>query len=168
MRTAVQTGLAKPVEKPRTTRSREKEADDGILKSQRILLTWMIDDANVLQQIRRVIRSDDFTEPLYRTVAELLYQQMDEGSVNPAQIMNHFSDEEEHRKVAELFHTKIRELTTREEQEKALNETVRRVKQNSLDEMARRLEPTDIAGLQKLMEDKRALQDAKGLHISII
>ena len=165
---AVQTGLAKPVEKPRTTRNREKEADDGILKSQRILLTWMIDDANVLQQIRRVIRSDDFTEPLYRTVAELLYQQMDEGLVNPAQIMNHFSDEEEHRKVAELFHTKIRELTTREEQEKALNETVRRVKQNSLDEMARRLEPTDIAGLQKLMEDKRALQDAKGLHISII
>ena len=118
--------------------------------------------------VRRVIRSDDFTEPLYRTVAELLYQQMDEGLVNPAQIMNHFSDEEEHRKVAELFHTKIRELTTREEQEKALNETVRRVKQNSLDEMARRLEPTDIAGLQKLMEDKRALQDAKGLHISII
>lgn len=168
VRTAVQTGLAKPVEKPRTTRNREKEADDGILKSQRILLTWMIDDANVLQQIRRVIRSDDFTEPLYRTVAELLYQQMDEGLVNPAQIMNHFSDEEEHRKVAELFHTKIRELTTREEQEKALNETVRRVKQNSLDEMARRLEPTDIAGLQKLMEDKRALQDAKGLHISII
>ena len=49
-----------------------------------------------------------------------------------------------------------------------MNETVRRVKQNSLDEMARRLEPTDIAGLQKLMEDKRALQDAKGLHISII
>ena len=81
------------------------------MKSQRILLTWMIDDANVLQQIRRVIRSDDFTEPLYRTVAELLYQQMDEGLVNPAQIMNHFSDEEEHRKVAELFHTKIRELT---------------------------------------------------------
>ena len=62
VRTAVQTGLAKPVEKPRTTRNREKEADDGILKSQRILLTWMIDDANALQQIRRVIRSDDFTE----------------------------------------------------------------------------------------------------------
>ena len=38
-----------------------------------------------------------------------------------------------------------------------MNETVRRVKQNSLDEMARRLEMTDI-GLRKLMEDKRALQ----------
>ena len=68
-----------------------------------------------------VIRSDDFTEPLYRTVAELLYQQMDEGLVNPAQIMNHFSDEEEHRKVAELFHTRIkRMLTTREEQRKSI------------------------------------------------
>lgn len=168
IKTAVQTGLAKPTEKPKSGKIREREPDDGIRKSQRILLTWMIDDGNVLEQIRKVIRPEDFTEPLYQTVAELLYEQMEQGAVNPAQIMNHFTDEDEHRKVAELFHTKIKELTTREEQEKALNETVRRVRQNSLDEAAKRLDPTDIAGLQKLMADKRALQDAKGLHISII
>ena len=138
-------------------------------QSQRLLLTWLIEDTRLFELIEEYLGAEDFTEDIYQKTAQILFEQYHrDGKVNPAQIMNHFPDEEEHRKVAELFHTKIRELTTREEQEKALNETVRRVKQNSLDEMARRLEPTDIAGLQKLMEDKRALQDAKGLHISII
>ena len=62
------------------------------MKSQRILLTWMIDDANVLQSDPESDTGpDDFTEPLYRTVAELLYRAVwIEGLVNPAQIMNHF------------------------------------------------------------------------------
>ncbi len=45
------------------------------------------------------------------------------------------------------------------EQEKALKETVIRVKSHSIEEATRNLEPTDIQGLQRLMEDKRALQD---------
>lgn len=167
VKTAIQTGLAKPPDKPKSTMNKEKEREDGIRRSQRILLTWMIEDEKVLSQIIRWIQPEDFTEPLYRMVAELLYQQYEEGIVNPAQIMNHFTDEEEHRKVAELFHTRIRELSTVQEQEKALKETIIRVRQHSLDEAAKNLEPTDIAGLQKIMADKRALQDLKALHISI-
>ena len=53
-------------------------------------------------------------------MAELLYEQYEKHEANPAQIMNHFTDEEEHREVAGLFHTKIKELTTVKEQEKAL------------------------------------------------
>ena len=79
-------------------------------------------------QIKKYIVPEDFTKELYRTVAELLYEQYEAGEVNPAKVMNHFTDEEEHREVAELFHTKIRELTTKEEQEKALKETIIRVK----------------------------------------
>ena len=54
-----------------------------------------------------------------------------------------------------------------EEQEKALKETIIRVKNHSIEEAARNLAPTDIAGLQRLMEAKRQLQDLKKLHISI-
>ena len=68
--------------------------------------------------------------------------------------MNHFTDEEEHREVASLFHTKIRELTTISEQEKALKETIIRVKGHSIDTAAKNLAPTDIAGLLRLMEAK--------------
>ena len=53
------------------------------------------------------------------------------------------------------------------EQEKALKETVIKVKKHSIDEAMRKLEPTDIQGLQRLMEAKRDLQTPGKLHISV-
>ena len=166
-RMAVQTGLAKPVERPRSTRSQNPDKEDGTRKSQKILLTWMASDENVFAQIQKYIHPEDFQEGIYQTVAELLYAQHEQGKLNPAQIMNHFTDEEEHREVAALFNTRIREIKTAHEQEKALKETIIRVKKNSIEEHSAKLDPTDIQGLQKLMEAKRALQDLEKLHISI-
>ena len=167
LKMAVQTGLAKPVERPKRLDGKSKEKEDGHVKSQNILLTWLIEDEGIFNQIRRYITPDDFTGELYKKVAALLYEQYEEKDVNPARIMNHFTDEEEHREVASLFHTKIRELTTISEQEKALKETIIRVKGHSIDTAAKNLAPTDIAGLQRLMEAKRELQDLEKLHISI-
>lgn len=166
-RVAVQTGQGRPAERPKTTSARKKEKEDGIQKSQKVLLTWMIEDEAVFRQIEQYIAPADFSEGLYRTVAELLYEQYASEDVNPAKIMNHFTDEEEHREVASLFHTKIRELLTEREQEKALKETVIRVKNHSIDEAARRLEPTDMKGFQQLMDAKRELKDLQKLHISV-
>ena len=167
LKMAVQTGLAKQVERPKRLDGKSREKQDGHLKSQKILLTWLIEDEGIFNQIRRYITPDDFTGELYKKVAALLYEQYEGQDVNPARIMNHFTDEEEHREVASLFHTKIRELTTISEQEKALKETIIRVKGHSIDTAAKNLAPTDIAGLQRLMEAKRELQDLEKLHISI-
>ena len=164
---AIQTGLAKPVERPRSTQGKKKEKEDGILKSQKILLTWLTSDEAVFRQIEKYITPADFSEGIYRTVAQLLYEQYEKHDVNPARIMNHFTDEEEHREVASLFHTKIKELTTAKEQEKALQETVIRIKNHSIEEATKKLDPTDIKGLQQLMNAKRELQDLQKLHISI-
>ena len=166
-RMAVQTGLAKPVARPKMTHDREKEKEDGNIKSEKILLTWLAADENIFRQIRHYITPDDFTPGICRTVAELLYEQYEEGEPNPARIMNHFTDEEEHREVAGLFHTRIKELSTVKEQEKALKETMIRVKNHSIDTATASLDPTDIRGLQRLMEEKRKLQDLTKLHISI-
>ena len=167
LKMAVQTGLAKQVERPKRLDGKSREKEDGHVKSQKILLTWLIEDEGIFNQMRRYITPDDFTGELYKKVAALLYEQYEGQDVNPARIMNHFTDEEEHREVASLFHTKIRELTTISEQEKALKETIIRVKGHSIDTAAKNLAPTDIAGLQRLMEAKRELQDLEKLHISI-
>ena len=166
-RMAVQTGLAKPAVKPRETLNRKKNKEDGILMSQKILLTWLIESEDIFRQIEKYITPDDFSGELYRKVAKLLYEQYENHEVNPAQIMNYFTDEEEHREVAGLFHTKIKELTTVKEQEKALQETILRVKDHSIEEATKNLDPTDIQGLQKLMDEKRKMQDLRALHISI-
>ena len=164
---AVESGLAAPVKRPVKASGRERPKEDGQLVSQKLLLTWMIEEKSLFGQIQKYISPKDFTTELYHTVAELLFEQYESGEVNPARIMNHFTDEEEHREVASLFHTKLREVNTKEEQEKALKETVIRVKNNSIDYATRHLDPADMKGLQRLVEEKRALQDLTKLHISI-
>jgi len=164
---AIQTGLAKPVERTRTSQKRKEAKEDGILTSQKLLLTWLTSDENLFRQIEKYITPEDFTGELYRTVAELLYEQYAEGNVQPAKIMNHFTDEEEHRQVASLFHTHIKEVTTVKEQEKALEETILRIKNHSIEEATKKLDPTDMRGLQRLMDAKKELQGLKALHISI-
>lgn len=162
---AVREGLAKPVQRPKTAGAKEKE--DGIRKSQKILLTWLVSDERIFGQIKDYISPEDFSDGIYRKAAGLLFQQYHDGEINPARIMNYFTDEEEHRKVAALFHTRIEELTSEREKEKALMETVLRIKNHSIETATRNLEPTDMAGLQRLMEAKKELQDLKKLHISI-
>ncbi len=166
-KTAVSAGLAKPVVRPRRAEGKEKQKEDGTLTSQKILLTWLIDDASLFGKISSLVPPDDFTEDLYRTVAHLLYEQRENGELNPAKILDHFTGEEEHREVAALFNTRIRELKTKEEREQALKETILRVKSYSIDYRTLHLAPTDMAGLQRLMEEKRKLEDLRKLHISI-
>ena len=102
-------------------------------------------------------------------MAELLFSQFEEtGNANPAQIINCFQDEEEQKEVAGLFNARIQEVETQEEMEKALKETIIRVKQNSMKYRSEHLPPTDMAGLMKLVEDKKNLEELEKLHISIV
>lgn len=164
---AIKSGLATPATKPKQAIGKERNKEDGNIQSQKILLTWLIENEKIFAQIKKYITPNDFTKDLYKEVANLLYDQYEAGEINPAKVMNHFTDEEEHREVASLFHTKIQKLETKADQEKALKETIIRVKTHSVDEATRNWDPTDIAGLQKTMEAKRALQDLQKLHISI-
>lgn len=166
-KTAIQEGMAKPVTRPKTASGKAEKKEDGILTSQKVLLTWMIDDRRLFGSIRQHIRPEDFTEQLYQTVAQLLYEQYDSGELNPAKILNHFTEEEEHREAASLFNTRIRRLSTKEEKEKALKETILRVKAYSIEHQTRNLDPTDMQGLMKLMDEKKRLKDLEKLHISL-
>ncbi len=163
---AVRTGMAKPVSRPKVAGEKKEEKEDGRKTAQKVLLTWMIDDARVFQLVRGIVTPEDFTESLYEAVARMLYGQYEDGNLNPARILNHFQEEGEHREVASLFHTRIRELTTGQEKERALKETIWRVKENSIDVRLKGLHPTDMAGLQRLTNEKRNLPEIEKLHIS--
>ena len=88
----------------------------------------------------------------------LVFAQYQEGKLNPAGIVSMFTEEKQQREIAELFHTSLRELTSPAEKEKALRETIIRLKENSINFRSKHLEPTDMAGLQKLVADKKSVQ----------
>ena len=76
-------------------------------------------------------------------------------------------EEEEQKEVAALFNARIYPVENQAEREKALTETIVRVKKNSLEYRAAHLDPTDIAGLQQIINDQKKLDQMQNLHISI-
>lgn len=147
---------------------REKKKEDGIIKSQKLLLTWLIEDTRLFDVIRGLINPEDFTEGLYHEVARMLFEQYEtEKKVNPAKIISYFEDEEEQKEIAALFNASIHEVETKSDMEKAIKETIIRIKTNSINMRSKNLDPTDMAGLMKIVEDKRSLEKLEKLHISI-
>ena len=144
-------------------RKKKKEKDDGIRRSQRLLLTWLIERPQLFEKIEGIISAEDFREPLYHEVACMVFDGHKQGSLNPAGILNRFiNDEEQYKQVAALFNASLQDSLNNEEQRKAFSETVLKVKKNSLDEASR--SATDIAQLQEIIRQQAAL---KTLQISI-
>lgn len=145
---------------------KKREKEDGKKTSQRLLLTWLIEQKGLYEKISAYITPEDFTDPLYREVAEKLFEQLKTGEVNPARILSAYEDAEQQREVAALFNATVR-VETKAELEKALNETILRVLRGSIEYRTAHLDPADMAGLQKIVADKRRVEAIGKLHISL-
>ena len=145
---------------------KKREKEDGKKTSQRLLLTWLIEQKGLYEKISAYISPEDFTDPLYREVAEKLFEQLKTGEVNPARILSAYEDAEQQREVAALFNATVR-VETKAELEKALNETILRVLRGSIEYRTAHLDPADMAGLQKIVADKRRVEAIGKLHISL-
>ena len=145
-----------------------KKKEDGMKQSQKLLLTWLIEDTRIFSKISNLISPDDFTEELYHKVAMTLFEQFKvEGAVNPAKIISMFEDEAEQKEVAGLFNARIHEVETQNEMEKALKETIIRVKQNSINYREAHANPADINAMMQFIKERKELQELEKLHISI-
>lgn len=136
---------------PERERKPRKEKEDGIRRSQRLLLTWLIEKPELFDKIERIIGPEDFSDGLYKEAAAMVFEEHKKGNMNPAQILNHFiGGEEQYREVAALFHASLSESLNNEEQKKAFSETVKKIKKNSLEIQSRKA--TDITQLQKIIK----------------
>lgn len=153
-----------PAPRPRDLSANREKEEEGTAASQKLLLTWMISDETYFRVIRRYIEPSDFSVPLYRQIAEMLYEQHEQGGLNPAGILSRFENAEEQREAAAVFNAQLKQVETKEETEKALQETIYKIRQEALNRKGKELAPTDMEGLQKLIQSRRELQK---LHISL-
>ena len=163
---AARTGLAKPIERPRSGIQQRSKPEENIKRSQRLLITWVTDEPSLYGKIKKYISAEDFTEELYRKVAERLFRELEQGNYNPAGIISMFEDEEEQREAASLFHTNLPELSTRQERAKAFHDIVLAVKKNSYEYYTAQL-GTDVNALNKVIDGKKALEELARTHISL-
>ena len=67
-------------------------------------------------------------------------------------------------RAAAMFNDSISALKSREEEEKALQETILRVKQNSIAWQTEHMDPGDMNALQEIVRKRREIEK---LHISL-
>ncbi|MEI3332919.1 MAG: DNA primase [Coprococcus sp.] len=139
------------------------EKENSVLTAQKLFLTWLIEDPSLYDKIKDYIDEDDFEDPLYHKTATLVFEELKvTGQVTPARILNQFEDVEEQKTAASLFNTKLKTDDDPAIREKALNETVKRIKKNSLELKSRSVR--EISDLQKIIQEKAKLQK---LYISL-
>ena len=162
-REQVEAAIYQQQEREEMPAKKRVEKEDSVLTAQKFFLTWLIEEPSIYDKTKDYINEDDFVEPLYHHVAALVFEELrSTGQVMPARILNQFEDVEEQKTAASLFNTRLKTDDDPAVREKALNETVKRIKKNSLELKSRSVR--EIADLQKIIKEKAQLQK---LYISL-
>ena len=141
----------------------QKPKDDGMKMSQRLLLTWLVEQNDIYPKIKDYVTPQDFEEGVYKKVAVEVFDSLSQNkTVDTARIVDMFMEEEERKTVAAIFNTTVGELTDNTDLSKALKETLLRIKKNSLE-----LAQKNGADLKSLVDGKKQLQRLERLDISI-
>ena len=153
-------GEYKPIEKPKPTDFSKADREDAGLVSQRLLLTWLCEQPSLYEQIKDHIKLTDFTDPVYQKVAEWLFKDIEEGTVNPGAYVSRFEDEEEQAVCAAVFNTKLSEIEGEETSEKAFGDIVYKVKKNSIDVLGRKPDQS-VEEMMAVLNAKKELEELK-------
>lgn len=156
-------GLGEPREYHTDANRGKKTTEDGISKSQKLLLTWLIEDNTLFDKVAEIIGPEDFTEGIYHEVAVQVFDQYEkEKTVNPAKIINCFQSKEEQSEAAALFSAGIRGEMDDAGWQKALSDTIMRIKENSLDMKSQKaIEANDTELLMRIIAEKTQLKKHK-------
>ena len=118
-------------EKRKKERTGANRQEDGLAQSQGIFLTWLSKDAILFEKTKGIIGVEDFIDEPYRQVAEMIYEQYAaSGAVEPAAIISKFESKEDQSLVAGLFNKELKAISRDMEQQKALNEVIRKIPDN--------------------------------------
>ncbi len=142
---------------PETREKKKEKRENYHQQPQRILLTWLTEHPEIYPLVRPYVSADDFLTPLYHAVALMLFAQLEQGeTVNPARIMNQFTEVEEQKEVAALFNTHLQYEASLEDRGKVLTDVVKKIRLASLEDAM--VHTSDILKWQELIGQKNKIQ----------
>lgn len=168
-------GISRPIEQTVIKPAVKKvDPEEGRKRSQRLLITWISEDTSIFDKISPFISPHDFTDDLYRKIAEKLFESIrDNAEFTPASFISAFEDEEDQKSVAQLFNTKLlgsdglpAEIEDIKDKEKALHDILVSVKNGSIEYYSRNI-GSDPDAFKKVVEGKKLLEDLKKTKIKL-
>lgn len=130
--------MVKPKEEGEVKLSKAEVKKKGISKKQTLLLHYLSEYHSLYGQVKEFITPLDFDPPTLRRAAEMLYEQLEKGEVNPQSIIREFTDPEETQIVTGIFFETLTDVENEdatekpEEVAKGLTQLVRSIKEESI------------------------------------
>jgi len=147
-----------------TAQKPNNKENDDVNKPQRLLLTWMVNDTKLFSALEDIVSEEDFIDPDYRAVAEILFTQYRETkTVTPAAIVDIFDDIEKQRLVAKILQTELPFDVDLDEKERAINDVIKKIKSARIDYELSQC-ANDMVKFQELIMMKAKISK---LHISL-
>ncbi len=145
----------------RNRKSPEEEKEQQQLKTERLLISWMINEPTLFSMLQDTIQPDDFFEPVYHDVVKQLYEQYNrEGKVIPAAIMNHYQSKEEHEKVSMIMQQDFEIAIAPSEKSKVITDLVKTIKLRSI-EHRMEMQKGDLTKQSELIIEKVRIEKMK-------
>ena len=135
-------------------KSLEEEKEQKFLKSERLLITWLINENSLFEVLKGKLTADDFFEPIYHNIAMELFDQYEkEGKVTPAAIINHYQSKEEHEKVSGIMQQSFDMEIGQSEKSKVITDLVKKIKLRSIQHQIE-IAKGDLSKTGKLMQER--------------
>lgn len=145
---------------------RKKEKDDSLLSAQKLLISWLSNEPQLIDALDGILSPEDFSDPLCRKTVGMIYEQYrKDGKISPVRIVDSFENTEDYGKVSELFNTVLSgtEDAGSGARSKALGDLVRRIRRDSL-ERYRQEHSADPEAMRRYVQE---LQKLNALQIKL-
>ncbi len=138
----------------------KKSSEDGIAKIQKLLITWISEEPMILNKLKGILKPEDFADGIYTDVARLIFDEYEkEGEIIPAKIISCFQSIEEQSEAASLFSAELLGEIKDSARQKALYDTVYRLKEESLNRQSQKaIKENDTELLQSIIIQKADLK----------
>ena len=137
---------------------RAKTADEGLLKTNRLLLSLIADKPDYYNRIKSIISSEDFATPLYKDLAVRIFTQIEAGKrPNVAEIISRYETGEDQALVTAVFEENFEAEVDEAEREKAFKEIVIKVKRAGLEEELKAIDNKDMKSFMEITKKQREL-----------
>lgn len=137
---------------------RAKTADEGLLKTNRLLLSLIADKPEFYKRIENIISAEDFANPLYKDAANRIFSQIKEGrQPNIAEIISRYESADDQAVVTGIFEEKFETDIDEKYREKAFKEMVVKVRRAGLTEALRSADGRDVNYIIEITKKQREL-----------
>lgn len=149
----------KTYEPVRPLPQKKEENSKALLTCQKMVLTRLAQDPSFYDKVRQILDENDFDLPPLDKIALLLFEQLRRGKIDPVSIISSFEEPETQEEAADILAIRDDSEISKEDQERALNESVIRIRMNSIEKLLKtEQDPGRMVELKREQEKIRQIE----------